>query len=271
MKSIFAIGLALLGSLGAQAQTLPLKTLTGSELGLVISNYTYQEDYNGSFVMSLEGRKTGVSGAFTQALPENWYWGMDGRFVTGNVDYKSASTGDKSANSDSYLEARATLGRDFEFGSQLISPYAGLGYRYLNNDLRGFTTTGNIGYRRTSSYIYLPIGLTHRLRLGEAARLATTLEYDYLIQGVQRSYLTDAVGGALTYTSDLSNLQRNGHGLRLNLAYETLNWSAGVFYNYWNIATSDIGVYTSTSLVHTGLEPHNITREIGVQLKYHFR
>jgi len=103
------------------------------------------------------------------------------------------------------------------------------------------------------------------------ARFVTTLEYDYLIEGRQKSYTTDIVGGSLTYTSDLTNLQRSGHGLRLGLAYETRHWSLSIFHHMWNIARSDDGTYTSTSLVHTGYEPHNITRETGLLLRYHFR
>ena len=114
--------------------------------------------------------------------------------------------------------------------------------------------------------LYLPLGVTHRFRLSEQARWATTLEYDHLIEGTQKSYMTDIVG----YTSDLENQQNKGRGLRLNLAYETTTWSAGVFYHQWNIADSEMGTFTSTTAVYSGYEPKNTTREIGVQLKYRF-
>jgi len=253
------------------AQNLPLKTLTGSEIGVQLSTYKYEEDDAGSFIMSLEGRKLGITGAFVQSLKDDWFWGMDGRYVTGNVDYKSASTGEKSANPDDYYEFRLTAGRDLVVGTQVLAPYAGLGYRYLKNDLRGNSSTGHIGYRRSSTYLYLPIGIHHRVQAGAGARFVTTLEYDYLIEGRQKSYMTDAVGGFFTYTSDLTNLQRSGHGLRLGLAYETRNWSLSVFHHMWDIARSDDGVFTSILFVHTAYEPHNITRETGLLLRYHFR
>ncbi|MFN4349398.1 MAG: hypothetical protein ACK4F6_01165 [Hylemonella sp.] len=268
MKTFVMISLAILASISttASAQGLPLQTTTGAEIGIQVSSYRYEEDRNGSFLMSLEGKKLGLTGSFTQAYGDNQYWGGDLRYASGNADYTSASTGEKSANPDSYVDARVTFGKDFDVGSQVLSPYTGLGYRYLNSDLRGYSTTGAAGYRRTSHYIYLPVGVTHRFRMGPDARFATTVEYDYLLQGMQRSYMTD-----LGYNSDLNNQQRNGHGLRLSLAYEAESWSAGVFYHYWNIADSDIGVYTSPSLVYAGYEPHNITREVGVQVKYRFR
>ncbi len=248
---------------------MPLTTTTGGDIGIQVSSYHYEEDVNDAYFMSLDGKKLGITGSFTQTLPDNWYWGADGRYVGGNVDYDSAGSGSKSANPDAYFEGRVTVGRDFEFDAQVLAPYTGLGYRYLNNDLRGATTTGASGYRRTSNYIYLPLGVVHRMRAGAQARWATTLEYDYLVQGLQRSYVTDVTAGA--YTSDLENLQRSGYGLRLSLAYEQEDWSIGVFYHYWNIARSDTGVYTDATKVYTGYEPHNITTEGGVQLKYRFR
>lgn len=271
MNPIIKSGLSACTLLAAQvfAQGMPLATTTGSEIGIQISNYRYEEDLKSAFFMSLEGKKLGITAAFTQVYADNWYLTLDGRYASGNTDYTSASTGSSSANPDNITEVRMTAGQDQPLGAQLLSPYAGLGYRYLNNDLRGYTTTGHAGYRRTSTYLYLPLGMTHRLRLDGDARFSTTFEYNYLIEGVQRSYLTDVPGAG--YTSDLLNQQRNGHGLRLNLAYETSSWSAGVFYHYWNIADSDLGVATKSAVVATGYEPHNITKEFGVQLKYRFR
>ncbi|MDP3628332.1 MAG: hypothetical protein Q8S12_17245 [Hydrogenophaga sp.] len=271
MKTFFTIGLAMLVSLGtaASAQGLPLQTTTGAEIGIQVSSYRYEEDRNGSFFMSLDGKKLGLSGSFTQTYGDRWFWGGDARYASGNADYASASTGSKSANPDSYVDARLTFGRDFDVGDQVLAPYTGLGYRYLSSDLRGYSTTGAAGYRRTSNYIYLPLGVTHRFRMGPDARFATTFEYDYLLQGMQRSYMTDIPSGG--YDRDLNNLQRRGYGLRLDMAYETDRWSAGVFYHYWNIADSDIGVYTAPGLVYSGYEPHNITREAGVQVKVRFR
>lgn len=269
MKKFIAtlgLGALTLAAPALHAQGLPLTTLTGSELGLQLSSYRYEEDNNGAYFMSLEGRKLGVTGAFTQALTNGWHWGVDGRYASGNTDYDSAGTGRKSANPDYYLEGRVTLGRDLAAGAQVLSPYTGLGYRYLSNDLRGYTTTGAVGYRRISSYIYLPLGVTYRMRAGAQGRLVTTFEYDYLIEGTQRSYMSD-VG----YQRDLLNQQRSGHGLRLALAYEEADWSIGVFVHQWDIARSDVGTYTDATLVYTGIEPHNITREAGIQLKYHFR
>jgi len=65
------------------------------------------------------------------------------------------------------------------------SPYAGFAFRYLYNDLRGTTSTGAIGYRRDSSYFYVPLGVTLRMQLGSDWALAPQVEYKGLIHGVQ--------------------------------------------------------------------------------------
>jgi hypothetical protein len=250
----------------AHAQGIPLKTTTGIEIGGQLSQYKYEEEVNNRFFMSLQGSKLGLVGSYARAYGDSLYWSVDGRFAAGNNHYKSAGTGEAGHNPDSYTDARVTVGRDFDVGSQVLSLYAGLGSRSLKSDLRGYTNTGAAGYRRSSHYLYLPLGVTHRFRLSEQARWATTLEYDHLIEGRQKSHMTDIVG----YTSDLENQQNKGHGLRLNLAYETATWSVGMFYQAWSIDDSEMGTYTSTTTVYSGYEPKNTTREVGVQVRYRF-
>ena len=165
------------------------------------------------------------------------------------------------------MDYRLLVGKDVPFDDYLLSFYSGAGVRSLFNDARGITSTGALGYRRDSSYVYLPLGLTHRMGWGGGdARISTSLEYDHFMEGQQVSHVTDA--GA---NSDLTNHQRNGFGLRLMVAYETEDWSLGGFYNYWNIQQSESATFVQLPYIVTGYEPLNITREAGIQLKYRFR
>jgi len=249
------------------AQVMPLNTTDSSELGLEISSYRYEEVNNGAFFMSNEGNKVGLTGSFSQRLAKDWFWGAEARVAQGYVSYNSASSGNKGSNPDVITEIRITGGQDHDVDSQVLAPYFGLGYRSLFNDLRGYATTGAAGYRRLSEYYYLPLGLTHRLRLSPQARLSTSLEYDLLLVGQQRSYLSDVNATS----NDPLNMQRQGYGLRLLAAYETFNWSIGAFMNYWNIADSDLSLHTLGG-VPSGLimEPQNTTREIGMRFKLRF-
>ena len=64
---------------------------------------------------------------------------------------------------DWIFETRAVVGKDYLPRSGIsLSPFAGLGYRYLYNDLRGTTSTGAVGYQRYSQFLYAPVGLTSR-------------------------------------------------------------------------------------------------------------
>jgi len=65
-------------------------------------------------------------------------------------------------NIDDYiLEFRGLAGYDFPVSkASFLTPYAGIGYRYLNDDSSGkVASTGALGYERESNYIYSPIGV----------------------------------------------------------------------------------------------------------------
>ena len=250
------------------AEGLSLNTESGWELGLQVSTYGYNEYVNGDPFMSNKGSKLGLTGTVNYAFEgdlSNWYLSLDGRYAAGTVDYEGSGT--MNGQRDTVSDYRLLVGKDIPFDDYLFSFYSGAGVRALFNDARGITSTGAIGYRRDSSYVYLPLGITHRIGLGASdARLSTTMEYDHFMEGQQVSHVTDA--GADT---DLKNYQRRGFGVRLMLAYETEDWSLGGFYNYWNIQQSEDSTFISLPYIVTGYEPLNITREVGLQLKYRFR
>jgi hypothetical protein len=66
-------------------------------------------------------------------------------------------------------------------------PYAGLGFRYLYNDLRGTSSTGAIGYRRESHYFYVPLGVTLRVPLAFLASFGLLSLYRRAVVRVMRA------------------------------------------------------------------------------------
>jgi len=144
-----------------------------------------------------------------------------------------------------------------------LSPYIGLGYRYLYDDLRGYTSTGAVGYRRYSHYFYAPVGMTLRMRTGDRWVIAPTLEYDVFLGGRQYSHLSET---GLGYT-DASNKQDSGRGYRAYLMLENGQWSFGPWMHYWNIKDSDV---VSIRPDTVAMEPANWTREYGLELRYRF-
>lgn len=248
------------------AQGLPLRTSTGGDFGIQVFGHTFDADRNGTFDLWLAGRKIGLAGSITQTLDDDWHWNADARHAAGATTFSSAARGSNSGSSETLTELRFTVGRDLVAGRQVFVPYAGLGYRTVLSYLKGYTDASYISPTRNGFLVYLPIGMIHRYRLADDARLATTVEYDHLLQGSQQTQYTEIVG----YTSDLNVTQKTGRGARLNLAYETAHWSTSVFFHYWHIDESETGTYANASTVFSTTEARNISRELGIQLKYRF-
>jgi hypothetical protein len=218
--------------------------------------------------MSLQGLKTGIELRTTRAYPaRHTFLRGEIRYAGGTVDYSSNGTGSSSGEPDWYFEGRTLVGRDWLLRESTISSYIGLGYRFLFNDGRGITSTGHAGYRRESNYLYLPLGIIYRTPLKNRAELIGSIEYDHLLSGTQLSMLSDVDAG---YTN-LSNKQNEGSGMKLHLMYTTPGWSAGPYLHYWNIADSDIApIYRNGMLVGYGVEPHNKSLELGIELRRPF-
>ncbi len=243
-----------------------LQTEDGIEIGLQTYWYKYKEEVDGNFFMSNTGQKYGLSLTGTKSMTENTYIIGDIRFATGDVKYKNDS-GTAGYVPDYMYEARLLLGVEKEFDNFLLSPFIGLGYRYLYNDLRDL---GSGGYRRESQYTYVPIGMTHRFRLNRKARLSTTLEYDYFVKGKQTSYLSDIGPAYASVFGDPVNDQNHGYGLRFSTSHEEEHWSIGLFFHYWRIGDSEVNYYSAPPLLYSIIEPKNETKEIGLQVKYRF-
>ena len=136
--------------------------------------------------------------------------------------------------------------------------YLGLGYRHLYDYLSDY---GAGGYDRRNQLLYVPVGYVLNNTDGSAAKF----QFNYLIEGQQISYLSqrsDSGGGF----ADLKNKQKDGWGLDFSYTPKESNWE--IFAKYWNIDDSTTNTSTGSRWITTGLEPHNVTYEIGV--KYAF-
>jgi len=235
----------------------PLATRPGWEVGGQIAQYHYEEP---NFA-KLTGFRGGFVGAYTFMWPNHMFLRIDGRESYGALEYQGSGT--KDSVPDLILEARGVAGMDFRAGSISLSPYLGLGYRYLYDDLRGYSSTGAAGYRRYSNYLYVPVGLTMRFDLGSHWVFAPNAEVDIFIQGKQKSLLSDANLGF----NDVTNTQKHGSGYRAYLMLENGHLAFGPWIHYWNIKDSDLQPIGGGQV---GLEPENWTREIGFELRYRF-
>jgi len=273
------VGLVLLGVLlsakaayaqdaAAQESSINLATQTGNTLGLTLSGYQYKEP---SVSVTINAPLVGLDYTGTYAFGNDWFVKADARFAYGTAKYTGSGT--QSNIPYSYYDLRGLFGHDFSFselGGFVLAPYSGIGYRYLFDNQGGQTTTGANSYQRTSTYVYLPIGVTHRMKVNDIHKLETTFEYDYLIQGTQVSNLSQAA----SYLPNVTNQQNHGYGLRLSSMYQFDAWSIGPYVTYWNIAQSNS--VTSPIIVNgragkiTAYEPANSTVELGLKLAYSF-
>ena len=254
-----ACGLIALPTLAASAD---LPTRTGNEVGVSLSSYKYTEPG----LLSLKANKIGFDYSGTYALDAEWPnrnkgWFVRGdlHFATGKADYSSPISGSLNNRSDWYYEAKGLIGKDFHFDGYTLSPYAGLGYRYLYNDLRGITNFFAAGYRRESNYFTLPVGVTHKMALANQSQLVSTAEFSYLLRGRQESKLSDVN----PVNQDVTNRQRSGYGLRLGTMVQFSTWSVGPSVMVWRFKDSD---RTAAGL----FEPRNNTTEVGIKAAYSF-
>lgn len=241
--------------------------IKGSQWELAPEAYYYE--YREPDVMKETGIMYGLSGAY--AYRDNFVLKAEARFAYGQVDYKNS--GDVDNINDYAGEARGLAGYDFAVSKRLtLTPFIGAGFRYLNDDLKGkSTSTGAVGYERESHYFYSPIGIDAAMELNDGWSLGASAEFDYLWWGLQKSHLSD-VDPAF---DDLENKQRHGYGirgaLRVGKKGDKLDWFVEPFIRYWHISQSEEDAVTySGTIWGSGYEPKNRTTEVGVRLGARF-
>jgi len=240
-----------------------LKRIT-YEIGPELYFYEYEEPG----YMELEGAFYGVvfNATYREWVPESPRQALsdtktmirgEGRFAFGEVDYDGAlmdGTPYKyDGHEDFVFEGRLLLGPEWMSSDILSTLYAGIGYRYLNDD----PSSDPHGYERESNYYYVPVGFEIDTNLRAGWSLAGGIEYDYLLWGMQRSHLGFIV----------ENKQNDGYGyrasIRLQKKSEDVNFAIEPFFRYWDIDDSEVEYGFL-------IEPANETTEYGIQLIWMF-
>ena len=247
-----------------------LKSLSNArhtwEIGPEISYIQYEEPD----VMKEKGMMYGIVGSY--AYHNYIMLKLEGKFAYGQLDYDGATwAGDPltiKGISNYMLEFRGLLGYDFAVKAITITPYLGIGYRWLNDNAQEKYFGG---YKRESNYIYLPVGLEFVANLGNGWSLGATGEYDFFLRGRQISCLSDSDPGF----NDPENKQTKGYGVRGSISIakkgERVGFIIEPYVKYWNIDDSDIQLITYYGAPYRyGLEPKNNSTEIGCKLAIMF-
>lgn len=232
------------------------------EIGPEISYIEYREPD----IMSEKGLMYGIDAAYS--YHNGVMIKVAGRFSYGQVDYQNSVTFNNI--DDIIFEIRTLGGYDFKLSKSLtMTPFIGVGYRYLRDDMAGRTSPAGSekGYLRESNYYYSPIGIEAVNVFDNGWSAGVIIEYDYFWKGTQKSNFSTAVAGY----NDVENDQNSGYGLRGSIMIKKqtarLFFAIEPFIRYWNIDQSEIQNLTDYETV---LEPKNESTEIGVKFTIGF-
>lgn len=235
-----------------------LSTVDSVEVGLQAYSYNNTFEKEGVYNYSLEGYKYGVSLTGTKTIGDLAYLIGDIRFTLSDIKYKD-SLGDKQKSDESMYEIRIITGYE-----AIISPYIGIGYGHLYNDMREMG-----GSRHELVHMYMPIGVTYQFAVNKTARISTSIEYDSFLNGEVTINMSDngpayveVYGNAPTYKLT------DAYGIRVNTTYKEEIWSIGLFFNYTNIEKSEANYYLNNT--YMDWVKANSTKELGLQIKYRF-
>ena len=235
---------------------------TKKEFGLYFGTKIYEErDTQEQFFMSQDGYMIGLI-ATSENYNQGSYIGWITRLAAGEVDYTSNGTGTMTGIPDYQFETTGYLGIPFEGSNYRITPFGGLGFRYLLN-ASGLkqSSTGHSGYDRESRYLYVPLGINIESSPVDNSYWEFRAEYLHFISGQQTSYLSQVSSNYNDFTND----QDEGSGIKLAYKYH-FDSSFGVegYSDYWDIADSKLDV--------TGnfMEPRNNTTETGLRIFWNY-
>lgn len=260
-KILLVVPFLLMGS-AAFAQTIS-HPQNEFKFGLETSYINYTED---SIDVEEKGYMGGLYGIYNYRPDAGFInvYHLDGHINIGVVDYEGSGTIDNIM--DYMVEPRAWLGKEFELnGSTTVTPYAGIGYRLLFDDLSGKTSsTGAQGYLRQSQYLYAPVGFEFNADMADWA-IGLNAEYDIFIQGWQTSYLSDIPG-----FPDITNRQKSGYGYRgqidITKKGDRFDFTVSPFVRFWHVEQSETETVTGSLFQVTGYEPENESLEVGLKL-----
>lgn len=254
------------------------------EVAYEISDYGYREPHM-EYPIHITAKKQGVSLVYTRISVRSedvtdedpTFATLELRYMTGKADYDGFwSDGTELQmydEKDYYMEAALKIGRYYTLTDFMkLWPYLGIGWRSLRNGEDGVIDLGggNYGetYQRTSTYIYVPLGLKWETNFGSAVKLSLNGQFDWLLRGNQSSHTT-----MLVNSHNFSNKQDKGYGVRTSAKLETNFGKMGIFvepfWRYWKIQNSAeewiYSVSDPTNPIGYVIEPFNITREYGIR------
>ena len=229
MKKLLFVILTLLAIAPANAQDKKHNFAVSFET----SDYSYREP-SIPYPPHWTGTMYGVSakytgrGVFSESQEEissdRSFWSLELRYMQGDTDYdgflQNGTPFKGSDIGDYYIEGAITAGAVYDITQSGLSlwPYLGLGARHLVDHLNDM---GPSGYRRESTYIYLPLGFNIKQDLSKGWSLSANGQFDLFLSGKQASKGMSGI--------DIYNDQEEGYGLRGSVKLEKRFSKFGIF------------------------------------------
>ena len=236
----------------------------GTEISYVANKMPYLKSHGVLYGLDLSHTYRGRLPLFFTEI-NNCMLKIEGKGSFGKVD----NNGSLDNTGEHILEFRGLAGYDFLIAKKnIITPYSGIGYRYLRTNKTG------VWNEDETIYLYSPVGVEINTELGRRWSIGTKLEYDYFLWGEVHTN-TNFVSG------DTFNQER-GYGLRgsvkLHKKANKIDLLVEPFLNYWHIKESEASslIFTtrtlnSGTLLNLGITyPKNHSTEIGVRFAVRF-
>lgn len=238
------------------------------EFGTEVSHIRYSEKNGG---VNTKGMAYGIFGVYNHRLPVDNLAAsiinvlhVDVHFNYNLVDHTGQWVADNV--NDYIVEPRVWIGKDIiAIENFRVTPYTGVGYRYVFDDIGGKSSVNGLGtFDSRSQFLYIPMGaeLAMLPATGWEVRLAG--EYDYFVRG----WVTYKYSQAEGFGPDITNHQKKGYGMRGSVDIikkgENVNLSVAPYVRYWKVKESDIQGDIESFV------PENKSTEIGARLGVQF-
>jgi hypothetical protein len=264
----------------ASAQTRP-----GFEVSAELLDYSYRERLDGDVAVRDDGGFVGIGGTYVETIGDGVLLRAHLNVALGSVDYRGPAGGiDGIATEESRIDdvsqgigqLELHLGKDFALGGTTLTPFVGIGSRYLRDDSGGETTDdGLLGYDREVSFAYVPIGMSARLPLSPShdAGLVLSGQYNIVTHGTAESKFSRLDPAIPDVEVDLEGGSGFELSALLSLPVGRPSVSFGPFVRRWSIDRSHSFVLVDPEGSGEAVEffePKNDTTEFGLRIAFGF-